>query len=201
MVNLLDTFVARCNRLDVKMLNEQGLSPEDYRLMVKQYLLKNADRHLAIDKPVELMTTFSPKYDAGGAKALTDGLRGIDDYHFNWLGFEGEDMEAVVDLGQETAISEISADFLQDVQSWVFLPESFTAYCSIDGEELVKIGTVENIMPDNKTGAFIQSFTIPAANIRTRYIRIRAESMKTCPTWHIGSGEKSWIFTDEIVVK
>jgi hypothetical protein len=201
MVNLLDTFVARCNRLNVKTLNEQGFSPEDYRLMVKKYLLKTADRHLAIHKPVELMTTFSPKYDAGGAKALTDGLRGIDDYHYSWLGFEGEDLEAVIDLGQETVINEISADFLQDIQSWVFLPKSFSAYYSINGNELVKIGTVENITPDNKSGAFIQTYTIPAENVRARYIRVRAESMKTCPSWHIGSGKSSWIFTDEIVIK
>jgi hypothetical protein len=201
MVNLLDTFVNRCNRMNVKMLNEQGFTPDEYRLLVNQYLLKSADRHLAIDRPVELMTAFSPKYEAGGAAALTDGLRGINDYHFNWLGFEGEDLEAVIDLGEEKTISEIKADFLQEVQAWVFLPKSFTAYYSTDGEELIKIGTDINITPDNKTGSFIQTFSIPAGNIRARYIRVRAESMKTCPSWHIGSGSKSWIFTDEILIK
>lgn len=201
MVNLLDTFVNRCNRLGVVTLNEQAFSPEDYRLMVKKYLLKSADRQLAIHKPVELMTNFSPKYGAGGPKALTDGLRGINDYHFNWLGFEGEDLEAVIDLGEEMDLTEISADFLQDVQSWVFLPKSMTAYYSNDGDEMIKIGKVENITPDNKTGAFAQTFSIPAENIRARYIRIRAESMRTCPSWHIGSGKSSWIFTDEIVIK
>lgn len=45
MINLLDTFVYRCNRLNVAMLNEQGTTPDDYRLMVRQYLLKNSDRH------------------------------------------------------------------------------------------------------------------------------------------------------------
>jgi hypothetical protein len=201
MVDLLDTFVVRCNRLNVETLNEQSFSPEDYRLLVMQYLLKTADRHLALDKPVELMTTFSPKYEAGGAKALTDGLRGINDYHFNWLGFEGEDLEAVIDLGVETEIHEISADFLQDIQAWVFLPESFTVYYSTDSEELIKIGVSENITPDNKTGAFIQTFSITTENVRARYIRVRAESMKICPAWHIGSGKSSWIFTDEILVK
>jgi hypothetical protein len=201
MVNLLDTFVNRCNRMNVKMLNEQGTTPDDYRLMVKKYLLKNADRHLAIDKEVTLLTTFSPKYEAGGANALTDGLRGIDDYHFNWLGFEGEDLEAIIDLGEETAIREISADFLQDTQSWIFLPKLFTASYSTDGEQFTELGTDTNITPSNKSGAFIQTFTIPSLNIRARYIKVKAESLKTCPAWHIGSGKKSWIFTDEIVVK
>jgi hypothetical protein len=201
MINLLDTFTSRCNRLKVTMLNEQGTTPAEYRQMVKEYILKNSDRHLAIDKGVTLLTPFSPKYEAGGAKALTDGLRGIDDYHFNWLGFEGEDLEAIIDLGKETVIKEVSADFLQDIQSWVFLPKQFTAYYSTDGEQFTEIGTDINITPDNKTGAFIQSFKIPAGDIKAKYVRVIAESMKTCPGWHIGSGNKSWIFTDEIVIK
>jgi hypothetical protein len=201
MVNLLDSFVNRCNRLNVKMLNEQGTTPEDYRLTVRLYLLKSADRHLAIGKEVTLLTPFSPKYDAGGPKALTDGLRGIDDYHFNWLGFEGDDLEAIIDLGNETEIREVSADFLQDTRSWVFLPKLFTASWSTDGEKFNKIGTVVNITPDDKPGAFIQNYSVPVKGIKARYIKVIAESLKTCPSWHIGSGQKAWIFTDEIVVK
>ena len=201
MVNLLDTFVNRCKRLNVNTLNEQNFPPEEYRNMVKKYLLKSSDRHIALNKPVELMTTFSPKYEAGGAAALTDGLRGINDYHFNWLGFEGEDLEAVIDLGEAMPVSEISVDFLQDIQSWVFLPESLTVFGSTNEEDLVKLGTVENITPDDKPGAFIQTFTVKGSQIMARYIRVRAKSLKTCPDWHIGAGEKSWIFTDEIVVK
>jgi len=201
MVNLLDSFVNRCNRLNVKMLNEQGTIPEDYRLTVRLYLLKSADRHLAIGKEVTLLTPFSPKYDAGGANALTDGLRGIDDYHYNWLGFEGDDLEAIIDLGNETEIREVSADFLQDTRSWVFLPKLFTASWSIDGEKFNKIGTVVNITPDNKSGAFIQNYSVTVNGIKARYIKVIAESLKTCPSWHIGSGQKAWIFTDEIVVK
>jgi hypothetical protein len=201
MVNLLDTFVVRCNRLNVKMLNEKGLTPEDYRLMVQQYILKNSDRHLGLNKEVNLLTSFSPKYEAGGSKALTDGLRGIDDYHFNWLGFEGEDLEAIIDLGTETIIREISADFLQDIQSWVFLPKQLSASYSTDGQKFTEIGSDVNITPDNKTGAFIQTYSIPAGEVNARYIKVRAEALKTCPAWHIGSGEKSWIFTDEIMIK
>lgn len=201
MVNLLDTFVNRCKRLNVNTLNEQRLAPEDYRLKVKQYLLKIADRHLAIGKPVEMLTAFSPKYEVGGAAALTDGLRGINDYHFNWLGFEGSDLEAVIDLGSEMPIHEIRADFIQDIQSWVFLPRSFTAYYSNDGQSFTLLGSDQNITPDNKTGAFIQTFSVPAENITARYVKVKAISMKTCPSWHIGAGISSWIFTDEIVIK
>lgn len=201
MVALLDTFTVRCNRLGVKVLNEQGLTPEAYRLKIKEFLIKIADRHLGINKSVEIFTEFSPKYDAGGAKALTDGLRGIDDYHFNWLGFEGKDLEAMIDLGSVQTINEVSAGFIQDIQAWIFLPQKFTVMVSEDGDEFLKMGTVENITPSNKTGVFIQEFSLPAENLKARYIRVRAESLKTCPSWHIGAGKNCWIFTDEIVIK
>jgi hypothetical protein len=201
LVTLLDTFTTRCNRMDVKMLNEQGLKPDDYRLTIKKFLLKSAEPGLALNKEVKLFTEFSNKYDAGGEMALVDGLRGIDDYHFNWLGFEGDDLEAIVDLGEVQSINQVSLDFIQDIQSWVFLPKSLTVLVSEDGDEFTKIGTVENITPDNKTGAFIQTFAVPANGGKARYIRVRAAALKTCPSWHIGTGSKSWIFTDEIVVK
>lgn len=201
MVNLLDTFVNRCKRMDVATLNEQSYSPEEYRLTVKEYLLKSAERHMGIGKEADILTEYSAKYEAGGEKALTDGIRGINDFHFNWLGFEGNDLEAVIDLEEEKNLTAISADFLQDIRSWIFLPKSFSVYYSTDGITFREIGTDRNITPDNKTGAFIQTFTVQAGDIRARYIKVRAESMKTCPAWHLGKGKNSWIFTDEIVLK
>lgn len=201
MINLLDTFVNRCKRLDVNTLNEQSYSPEEYRLTVKKYLLKTSERHMGIGKAADILTEYSAKYEAGGENALTDGIRGINDYHFNWLGFEGNDLEAIIDLEEEKTLASISADFLQDIRSWIFLPNSFSAYYSLDGIIFHEIGTDPNITPDNKTGAFINTFTVPADGIRARYVKVVAESMKTCPEWHLGKGKNSWIFTDEIVIK
>jgi hypothetical protein len=67
--------------------------------------------------------------------------------------------------------------------------------------QFTKIGTITNIIPASKSGAFIQNFSILADSIKARYIKVTAESLKTCPGWHIGSGKNSWIFTDEIVIK
>ena len=36
---------------------------------------------------------------------------------------------------------------------------------------------------------------------KTRYIKIIAESLKTCPDWHRGFGKPSWIFIDEIILE
>ena len=34
-----------------------------------------------------------------------------------------------------------------------------------------------------------------------RYIRVRAKNMGSCPSWHPGSGNDSWVFIDEITIK
>jgi len=201
MLERLDTFVVRCNRAGIKALNEMGFTPEQYRAQITDFLAKSTAWHLALGKAVTMLTPFSPKYDAGGAAALTDGIRGINDYHYGWLGFEGEDMVAIIDMEKEITIGEISADFLQNTQAWIFLPKSLSIEYSADGVLYQEIGKALNIIPFNRPGSFIHTFSVPAGNINARFIRIRAESLKTCPPWHIGSGKMCWIFTDEIVVK
>jgi len=110
-------------------------------------------------------------------------------------------MEAIVDLGQETTINEISIDFLQNNRAWIFLPKYVTAYYSNDNEQFLAIGTIRNIIPEKKGGTFIQTYTISADNLKARFIKVSTEALKTCPDWHIGAGKNSWIFVDEIVIR
>jgi hypothetical protein len=201
MLKRLDRFVQGCGAAGVEMLNEQGYKPEEYRETVLHYLVRSEERSLAMHKPVNLLTEFSPKYPAGGAAALTDRLRGINDYHFNWLGFEGNDLEAIIDLGEEMTVSKVSASFLQDVRSWIFLPKSLEAEYSLLGFTYNPAGKDLNVTPDNTPGSFFDDFTIEFQPVRARYIKVKAESLKTCPDWHLGKGKKSWIFVDEIIIQ
>jgi hypothetical protein len=59
-------------------------------------------------------------------QALTDGALGGSNFYANWLGFEGNNLEAVIDLEQETEIDTISTAFLQVTNHIVFFPESVT---------------------------------------------------------------------------
>jgi hypothetical protein len=131
---------------------------------------------------------------------LTDGYKGWDDYHTHWLGFEGEDMEATIDLGSLKTVSVINTDFLQDINSWVFMPLSVTFAISEDGQRFRSIGQVDNTTPPDKWGAIIAPFNVKFEPSKARYIRVKAVNMKTCPAWHKGSGGLAWIFIDEISV-
>lgn len=197
---LLDTFVRRCNAAGIPRLWEHGISPDEYFASSKAYLEGSTSTHLARGRSVRLTQPASQKYHNGEVAALTDGLRGWDDYHMHWLGFEGNDMEATIDLDSSVTISGVSTSFLQDINSWVFMPLVVVVSLSDDGRDFRVVGEITNVVPAERAGAVVAPFQTTFTPSRARYVRVKAVNMKTCPTWHKGSGGQAWIFIDEIVV-
>jgi hypothetical protein len=199
MLKKLDDLTEKSIAAGITRYWEHGNYPKDYQETIRRYANASMQNHIALKKTVVLKTPASKKYPVGEGMALTDGLKGINDYHFNWLGFEGPDMEATIDLEEIKKINSIEMDFLQEIKSWVFLPEKVEFYIAEDGENFKKLGVIENKIPKKKKGTFIETFKLyePA---NARFIRVHAKNMGTCPDWHPGATHPSWIFCDEIIV-
>ena len=123
------------------------------------------------------------------------------EFRFNWLGFENEDMIALIDLKKPKTISRLQMNFLKAVNSWVFLPTNLKLEISDDGKNFRKIAEMEG---DNSDRNFLVKsipFILEFEKTKARYVRITAISMKTCPEWHRGYGQPAWIFTDEIILE
>jgi hypothetical protein len=72
---------------------------------------------------------------------------------------------------------------------------------SDDGKNFRELTKVENMVsPQDKTPVVIRLFEQSIPSVKTRYIRIFAKSVLTCPEWHIGHGGKAWVFVDEVLV-
>ncbi|HVP06996.1 MAG TPA: DUF4838 domain-containing protein, partial [Candidatus Acidoferrum sp.] len=198
--SLLTSFVRQCKEAAIPRFWEHGTSPDEYLAATRGFLDSGAKGHLARGKPLVLAQPASPKYHNGDQSALTDGLKGWNDYHVHWLGFEGEDMDATIDLGSVQKVSSIGTDFLQDVNSWVFMPFSVTFSASEDGKTFEALGEVKDTIPADRDGPIVAPFSISFSPVDARYVRVQATSLKTCPTWHKGSGGLAWIFIDEITV-
>ena len=196
----LEEFVAQAKRAGIERLEESGTSPDEYKRSVEQQLHVSVEGNLAFGKPVRLLTPFSEKYPVGGAKALTDGLHGPNDYHCNWLGFEGEHLEAVIDLGKETSFSTVTMGFLQMWYAWIWLPLRIDVAVSSDGETFKTLSSLPNTVPDTTSGTFTKQFTAELGKQKARFIKVSALAPLKCPDWHIGAGQKCWIFIDEVVV-
>ncbi|MBN1213338.1 MAG: DUF4838 domain-containing protein [candidate division Zixibacteria bacterium] len=201
MDSLLEVFVRRCKEAGIPRLWEHGITPDEYYLSTRTFFDESTKDHLARNKAVILSRPASPKYHQGEAAALTDGLRGWNDYHTHWLGFEGEDMEAAIDLGSPQTVTGIKTTFLQDINSWVFMPLAVMFFLSVDGEHFRPVGEAANAIPVERDGVVIAPFDITFTPTTARYVRVRAVNMKTCPAWHKGSGGPAWIFIDEIIVQ
>ncbi len=157
--------------------------------------------HLAVGMTVNYNNPYHVKYPAGGDDGLVNGIQGSTDFNDGcWQGFEGNDMDVVVDLGSVQNVKEVLCSFLQVQVSWIFLPEKVEISISSDGEEYSSAGSFVN-----ETGSDpeikIQENKADVEGKEARFIRIHAESVGTCPEWHPGAGGKCWIFSDEVVVK
>lgn len=197
----LENFVRLAKQAGIKRLEEHCTSPDDYLKSVQQQLRVSVEGNLAFGKPVTLNTPHSEKYPVGGGSALTNGLHGVNDYHCNWLGFEDEHLEAIIDLEESQPIHRIKTTFLQEWYAWIWLPEYVEFSISQDGENYTQIKRVMNKIPDTAQEAFTHEFNAEVRGKSARYIKVFAKSRLKCPEWHIGAGGKAWIFIDEIVLE
>lgn len=156
---------------------------------------------LPANRKIELLTEYSTQYTGGGDIALIDGIRGGNNFRATgWQGYQGENLEAVVDLGKIYKVSSVSVGFLQDQRSWIFMPKKVDVYFSTDGKNFQKTGTIQNSISQKLERPFIKDFELADINRTTRYIKISAKNIMENPDWHKSPGEKSWIFADEIII-
>ncbi|MBR4135032.1 MAG: DUF4838 domain-containing protein [Bacteroidales bacterium] len=197
-------FMEDCKRLNITHLDESTFAADLLWLNIRNYLRKSSLRgrpNKAIGKPVQCLTTWSHLYDVGGPRALTDGILGAPDYRTRWLGFQGEDMDVIIDLGEETDIYEVSADFYYYPLSWIFAPVNMVCYISDDLTQWKEVDRKSFENGTNLTESRIKTFQCLFMEEKGRYVRVRAESLKTNPAWHRGYGQPCWIFCDEIIVR
>jgi len=150
---------------------------------------------------ITLNVDFANQYAAGGDQALIDYLRGSNNYQTGrWQGYQNQDFEVVVDLGERQQVKYVAIGFLQDIKSWIWYPPYVTFEISTDSVSFTKVAVIENQFPDDEYGGFTQDFATPV-NQPLRYIRITAPNYGPCPDWHMGAGGASWLFADEIVIE
>jgi len=142
----------------------------------------------------------SPKYPPKNQIILLDGQKGDPDFaNGEWLGWEGKDMVAEIDLGEMKDFRGISADFLNSTGSWIFLPTEVVFEFSSNGIIFETAGRVVNDKTWDKFNEARKEFGISKA-FKARYIRVKAISLKTCPPGHGGAGNPCWLFADEITL-
>jgi predicted alpha-1,2-mannosidase len=169
----------------------------------KQSLQEEAEFvKIPMRRSVKIVNPYSLQYTAGGDLAMVNTLRGGNDFKTgNWQGYWGVDLEATIDLGEVQQVRRIGGGFLQDQNSWIFLPEWVQFEISSDSINFEALKRIENNVDEKADGGIVKEFEIRIPRRNVRYIRVFAKNIAFCPDWHKGAGEPAWIFVDEVWVK
>lgn len=149
-------------------------------------------KHLAIGKPVKVLTPYADNYSAAGDVSINDGICGSWSYSDKkWLGFLC-DVDVIIDLEKSEPLHYVGASFMVQRNNHVGIPERVEVYVSEDGENFTKAGVAYSELPADTSemcyvpmGCFL--------DVQARYVRFKA-FRRDLPL-------HAWIFTDEIVVK
>ncbi|HRQ29398.1 MAG TPA: family 20 glycosylhydrolase [Saprospiraceae bacterium] len=167
-------------------------------------LIYHIEEHLAIGIQPEYKNAPHAPYNKPGSYGLTDGIRGSMDFRDgNWLAWQGEDLDVMLDFGKETTFSSISLRCMQQTQSWILLPSEVGYLFSTDGKDWQALAVVGHNKEDRNYDHIFHDFEYTSSGlpVKARYIRVVAKNYGLLPEWHLGNGGKAWIFADEVIIK
>ena len=153
--------------------------------------------NLATGKPIKLLSELSTKYRAvGGVNVLVNGANGSIAYgDGQWLAFEGNDMEVVIDLGKPQNISDVLLHSNNNPGNSVFPAQRVEVYTSDNGkpDSFTKVG--ESVTATDKNN--IVTSQVSFEKLPARFIKVKAFHK----TFDANVPDKAWLFVDEIIVE
>lgn len=144
----------------------------------------------------------SPKYAGSGVSGLFDGLIGSSNQtNKQWMGFDGNDFEITIDLGEIKVINALGLDMLLLPESGILLPSAIEFFVSDNG---INFDALSTYYP-SESGEIRADGPVMLAkafnNLSSRYVRIKASNPGTCPPALPCAGQKSWLFVSEVEIE
>ncbi len=152
----------------------------------------------ATGKSVQLAEPPHSKYTNAGAFTLVDGIRGEKRFKGSqWLGFEGKDCEATVDLQTAQSCSTVRVGWYVGEGQWIYAPSSVELWLSDDGQTFRAVGKLDQ--NDVLKAGQQAVFTVGAAS--ARFVKLKLTNFGTIPVGKTGAGNKPWLMVDEISIE
>jgi predicted alpha-1,2-mannosidase len=166
---------------------------------------------------LELKSTYSPQYASAGPATLIDAVHGTKEFRTgDWQGYNAQDLVTEVKFTEPRILKEVGISCLQDMKSWIFFPSSIEIEISYDGVVFEKLPTILSNKPyvsNAQSPESIPSFssyvgpTTAEFYRQTRSVRpiaafrVIAKNYGKCPAWHLGAGNDTWLFSDELIFR
>lgn len=153
-------------------------------------------------KPISLLTTPDANYAYTGAGMLVDGLKGAGTNYRTgrWMGFAGENLEAVIDMLEPTEISSAEIRNCVVTGDWIFDASEIIIEASEDNEEFNLVNSEKYIDANKDHWSDVATHTLTFDPVTARYFKVTVKPT-VMPMWHPGKGKNAYIFVDEISLK
>ena len=143
----------------------------------------------------------SSKYTGKGKNTLLDGANGSEKFRTKaWIGYEGNDAVAIVELKKTQPIESVGVRYLHQPGSWIFSPKRINISISKDGKNYNSIAILDDSTFPNKNETGVGEVILPLENVDGKFIKFEIENQGVCPDWHPGKGSAAWLFLDELFV-
>lgn len=166
---------------------------------VNQYFFINQ----ATGKKITLKENPSTNYPGNGAFTLVDGVHNTKGLAVTseFLGFNGNDCEATIDLGEAKKISSVAVHFFQSNGDWIYAPKNVTLQSGNDGVIFAPL-TTTNVVDTTATGNGTITLSTMANKLQNnaRYLRIQVKNFGKIPSGMAGADNPAWLFLDEVEV-
>lgn len=152
---------------------------------------------------LKLRSEYANQYAAGGPFTLIDGIQGNKEYRTgDWQGYWAQDIIAEVSFEEPRSLNNVGIGTLSDTKSWIFLPKEVIIEGSFDGKDFTKLGTIKNNRKvEENLPAHREVFQLKTnTTVPFKKIRVVVKNAGKCPEWHLGAGNDTWLFVDEILL-
>jgi hexosaminidase len=154
----------------------------------------------ATGKKITISAPPDAKYPGEGAFTLVNGIHNTAGLSksSDFLGFNGKNCEAIIDLGKDESISKVTVHALNQNGDWIWKPSTTEVLTSVDGITFRSAAkTNEFIKTENTNGVMVVNFT----EVNTRFVKVVISNWGKIPAGNSGSGNPAWVFVDEIEVE
>lgn len=156
-------------------------------------------QHIGAGKQIQLLEKPSDKYFSGGPQALLNGIGAPASKYSGpeWIGMEGNDFHAIIDLGKDQSFQSVQFQFFHEPGAWIHRPNNLEISWSSDGTQYSE--PVKYQISDTQS-KFLNP-TIPCAAAHGRYLNILIRNHGPIEAGLPGAGKKAWLFLGEIIVR
>ncbi|WP_442266159.1 beta-N-acetylhexosaminidase [Tenacibaculum sp. ZS6-P6] len=181
-----------------KTTNLKALVFDNHGKKISSLFSTKINLHKAIGKKITLSTDPHPSYNAGGAKALINGISGSSKRYGDkeWLGFFGKDVNISIDFDTLTPINSIKIRFHNGNGQWIYAPKKI----KFDFVSTENIKQQQDFTPIKNRDSLLCNVHVKFKNVKASKVFIDIPNYGIIPEGKQGAGYNAWTFIDEIII-